>query len=80
MKVGGYELFYVYWVEMIVYELEMFEICKEVWVLYFMKEYDGLMEIGSLFFDFEYCGGGYGWLLLFFCFFFIVENFECCDK
>lgn len=79
-KVGGYEPFYAYRIETSVHQSEMLDIRKEIQVLHLTKEHDGPTEIGSLFLDPDYRGGGHGRLLSLSRFLFIAENPERCDK
>lgn len=73
-KVGGYEPFYAYHIETSVHESEMLGVHKEISVLHLTKEHDGPTEIGSLFLDPEYRGGGHGRLLSLCRFLYIAEH------
>ncbi|TWT47917.1 Arginine N-succinyltransferase [Thalassoglobus neptunius] len=62
-KVGGFEPFYAYRIEMSIHESTMLQIRKEVPVLHLVAEHDGPCEIGSLFLHPDYRHGGNGRLL-----------------
>lgn len=79
-KVGGYEPFYAYRIETSVHESEMLGIRKEIRVLHLQREHNGPTEIGSLFLDPDFRGGGLGRLLSQSRFLFMAEQPERFDK
>ena len=62
-KVGGFEPFYAYRIEISVHESKMLNVRKEFQVLHLVEEHDGPCEVGSLFLAPEYRRGGAGRLL-----------------
>lgn len=62
-KVGGFEPFYSYALETTVHESKTYGIRKEVRALHLIANHSGPTEIGTLFLDRAYRGGGNGRLL-----------------
>jgi arginine N-succinyltransferase len=62
-KVGGFEPFYAYRIEISIHESIMLNIRKETSVLHLVAEHNGPSEIGSLFLHPDYRKGGNGRLL-----------------
>jgi arginine N-succinyltransferase len=75
-KVGGFQPFYGYRIEKVLFESKVISVRREVPVLTLTAEHDGPCEIGSLFLHPDYRGGGNGRFLQFVRFLFIAERPE----
>src|SRR5207247_1376439 len=73
-KVGGFEPFYAYKIERVLFESSVINVRKEVPILRLHEEHDGPCEIGSLFLHPDYRKGGNGRLLQLVRFLFIAEH------
>ena len=62
-KVGGFEPFYTYQIELAEHKSEELDVDKQIEVLHLLEEHDGPSEIGSLFLSPEYWGQGHGRML-----------------
>ena len=62
-KVGGFEPFYAYRIELSVQESLMLQVRKEIPILHLVTEHNGPCEIGSLFLHPDFRSGGVGRLL-----------------
>ena len=78
-KVGGFEPFYAYRIEVSVHESKMLNVRKEFQVLHLVEEHDGPCEIGSLFLSPAYRRGGAGRLLSLCRFLFMAQFPEYFD-
>jgi arginine N-succinyltransferase len=72
-KVGGFEPFYAYRIEMTLHESKMLKVRKEIPTLHLDMNHNGPSEIGSLFLHPAYRGGGNGRLLSIGRFMFMAE-------
>ena len=75
-KVGGFQPFWAYKIESVLFESKVIEVCKEVPILKLYEEHDGPCEIGSLFLHPDYRHGGNGRMLQLVRFLFIAEHRE----
>jgi arginine N-succinyltransferase len=75
-KVGGFQPFYGYRIEKVLFESKVIKVRKEVPILTLVAEHDGPCEIGSLFLHPDYRGDGNGRLLQLVRFLFIAERPE----
>jgi arginine N-succinyltransferase len=75
-KVGGFQPFYGYRIDKVLFESKVISVRKEVPVLTLTAEHDGPCEIGSLFLHPDYRGGGNGRFLQLVRFLFIAERPE----
>ena len=75
-KVGGFQPFYGYRIEKVLFESNIIKVRKEVPILTLVAEHDGPCEIGSLFLHPDYRGGGNGRFLQLVRFLFIAERPE----
>ncbi len=73
-KVGGFEPFYAYRIQMSLHQSEMLNIRKEIQTLHLVAEHSGPTEIGGLFVVPEYRKHGNGRLLSLFRFLFMAEH------
>jgi arginine N-succinyltransferase len=73
-KVGGFEPFYSYRIDKVVFESKVIKVRKEVPILVLSAEHDGPCEVGSLFLHPDFRGGGNGRLLQLVRFLFIAER------
>src|SRR5947207_10372792 len=73
-KVGGFEPFYSYKIEKVLFESKAIHVRKEVPLLRLHEEHDGPCEIGSLFLHPDYRHSGNGRLLQLVRFLFIAEH------
>ena len=78
-KVGGFEPFYAYRIEMQVHESKMLNVRKEIRALHLVEDHDGPCEVGSLFLSPEYRRGGAGRLLSLCRFLFMAQFREYFD-
>jgi arginine N-succinyltransferase len=78
-KVGGFEPFYAYRVEVSIHESKMLNVHKEIQVLHLVEEHDGPCEVGSLFISPKYRHGGTGRLLSLCRFLFMAQFPEYFD-
>jgi len=78
-KVGGFEPFYAYRIEISVHESKMLNVRKEIRALHLVEEHDGPCEIGSLFLSPQYRRGGAGRLLSLCRFLFMAQFPEYFD-
>ena len=78
-KVGGFEPFYAYRIEMSVHESKLLNVRKEIRTLHLVEEHDGPCEIGSLFLSPGYRRGGAGRLLSLCRFLFMAQFPEYFD-
>lgn len=79
-KVGGFEPFYAYRIEISIQESLMLKIRKEIPVLHLVAEHNGPSEIGSLFLHPESRGAGVGRLLSLSRFLFMAEFPQLFDR
>ncbi|HVT90993.1 MAG TPA: arginine N-succinyltransferase [Tepidisphaeraceae bacterium] len=79
-KVGGFEPFYDYRIDKVVFESKLINVRKEVPILNLTAEHDGPCEIGSLFLHADYRGGGNGRFLQLVRFLFIAERPQCFES
>jgi arginine N-succinyltransferase len=75
-KVGGFQPFWSYKVESVLFESNVIHVRKEVPILKIYEEHDGPCEIGSLFLHPDHRGGGNGRMLQLVRFLFIAEHRE----
>jgi arginine N-succinyltransferase len=73
-KVGGFQPFYSYNVERILFHSDVIDVHKEVPTLVLKEDHDGPCEVGSLFLHPDYRHGGNGRLLQLVRFLFIAEH------
>lgn len=78
-KVGGFEPFYAYRVDISVHESSQLNVRKEIGTLHLVEEHDGPCEIGSLFLSPDYRKEGNGRLLSLARFLFMAEHQEYFD-
>lgn len=79
-KVGGFEPFYSYRIDKVLFESKAIKVRKEVPILVLSAEHDGPCEVGSLFLHPDYRGGGNGRLLQLVRFLFIADRPECFES
>lgn len=79
-KVGGYEPFYAYRLEVIVHESKDLGVRKEVQVLQLSREHDGPAEVGSLFLSPDYRRQNYGRFLQMVRFLFVAEHRDAFEQ
>ena len=75
-KVGGFQPFWAYKIESVLFESKQINVRKEVPILKLYEEHDGPCEIGSLFLHSDYRRNGNGRLLQLVRFLFIAEHPE----
>lgn len=79
-KVGGFEPFYCYRIEISIHESTMLNIRKEIPVLHLVAEHNGPSEIGSLFLHPDFRAGGNGRLMSLSRFLLIAEFPQLFDE
>lgn len=79
-KVGGFQPFYGYRIDKVLFESKDIKVRKEVPILNLTTEHDGPCEIGSLFLHPDYRGEGNGRFLQLVRFLFIAERPECFES
>jgi len=75
-KVGGFQPFYAYKIESVLFESKLINVRKEVPILRLHEEHDGPCEIGSLFLHPDFRRDGNGRLLQFVRFLLLAEHPE----
>jgi arginine N-succinyltransferase len=75
-KVGGFQPFYGYRIDKVLFESKAINVRKEVPILTLVAEHDGPCEVGSLFLHPDYRGGGNGRFLQLVRFLFMAERPE----
>src|SRR5438093_12628522 len=73
-KVGGFEPFYAYKIESVLFESKIIHVRKEVPILQLDEEHDGPCEIGSLFLHPDFRHNGNGRMLQLVRFLFMAEH------
>src|SRR5688500_17838905 len=73
-KVGGYQPFYAYKIESVLFESKHINVRREVPILKLHEDHDGPCEIGSLFLHPDYRRNGNGRMLQLVRFLFIAEH------
>lgn len=73
-KVGGYQPFYAYKIESVLFESKHISVSREVPILKLHEDHDGPCEIGSLFLHPDYRQSGNGRMLQLVRFLFIAEH------